>query len=71
MADGLGRLLVLLGLALAGVGALVWLLEGTPLGRLPGDIVWRRGSFTVFIPLATSLLLSIALTLLLNLLLRR
>ena len=55
------------GLAIAGVGAL--LLLGVPLGRLPGDLVFRRGNLTVYIPLATSLLISVALTVIL--LLRR
>ena len=40
----MGRLLVLLGLAIAGVGLLVML--GVPFGRLPGDIYVRRGSVT-------------------------
>lgn len=70
---GLGKLLVFLGLAITAFGLLVLLLEAAPfgLGRLPGDIVWRRGNFTLFLPLATSLLISLVLTLLLNLLLRR
>jgi len=58
---------VVAGLAIAGVGAL--LLLGVPLGRLPGDLVFRRGNLTVYIPLATSLLISVALTVIL--LLRR
>ncbi len=41
-----------------------------PLGRLPGDIVYQRGNFTCVFPLATSLLLSVVLTVLLNLLAR-
>lgn len=68
---GFGRLLILMGLGLVALGALLWLVEASPLGRLPGDIVWRRGNFTLFVPLATSLLLSLVLTLVLNLLLRR
>jgi hypothetical protein len=63
-----GRFLIILGLALAGIGVLVSV--GLPLGRLPGDIVIRRGSFTMYVPLATGLLLSIALTLILSLLRR-
>jgi len=43
---------------------------GLPLGRLPGDIVVQRGPVTCVFPLATSLLLSVLLTLLLNLLAR-
>jgi hypothetical protein len=34
----------------------------TPLGRLPGDIVYRRGNFTFYFPLVTSILLSVLLT---------
>ncbi len=59
----MGKILVVTGLALAGVGALLML--GLPLGRLPGDIVYRRDNLTVYIPIATSVLASVALTLLL------
>jgi len=41
------------------------------LGKLPGDIVYRRGNTTIIIPIVTSLLLSLILTLLLNLIFRR
>lgn len=61
----LGRLLVLIGLGIAGVGLLVML--GVPFGRLPGDIVVRRGSFSFYFPLVTSIILSILLTLILAL----
>jgi hypothetical protein len=58
----LGKLLVLIGLAIAGLGLLVMI--GLPFGRLPGDFVFRRGSFSFYLPLATSIVLSILLTLL-------
>lgn len=58
----MGKLLVIIGLAIAAVGAAVML--GVPLGRLPGDIVVRRGAFTFYFPLATSVVLSVVLTLL-------
>jgi uncharacterized protein HemY len=61
----MGKLLVLLGLAIAGVGLLVML--GVPFGRLPGDIAVRRGNFSFYFPLATSIILSILLTLIFNL----
>ena len=61
----LGKLLVLIGLGIAGVGLLVML--GVPFGRLPGDIVVRRGSFCFYFPLVTSIILSILLTLILAL----
>jgi hypothetical protein len=58
----LGRLLVIVGLGIAFVGLLVTL--GIPFGRLPGDLVVRRGRFSFYFPLATSIVLSILLTLL-------
>jgi len=61
----LGKVLVLIGLGIAGVGLLVML--GVPFGRLPGDIVVRRGSFSFYFPLVTSIILSILLTLILAL----
>jgi hypothetical protein len=68
----LGRLLLLGGAALLALGAILLLLgRVVPGGRLPGDIVVTRGPVTCFIPLATSLLLSLLLTILLNLWLRR
>ena len=60
----MGKLLVLIGLAVAALGALMMI--GVPLGRLPGDIVVRRGSFSFYFPLATSIVVSILLTLLLG-----
>jgi hypothetical protein len=64
----LGRLLVVVGVIITGIGLLVML--GLPIGRLPGDITVRRGSFTFYFPLATSILASILLTLLMSLLRR-
>ena len=57
----MGRALVLIGLAVAAIGLLV--MAGFPLGRLPGDWTIRRGAFTFYFPLATSILLSILLAL--------
>jgi hypothetical protein len=58
----MGKFLVLAGLAIAAVGLLVML--GIPFGRLPGDIVVRRGSFSFYFPVVTSIIVSILLTLL-------
>jgi hypothetical protein len=59
----IGRALVVLGAILLVVGLVVMLLGRVPfLGRLPGDVVYRRGNFTLFFPLATSILLSLILT---------
>ena len=58
----MGKALVVVGLVVAGLGALMML--GVPLGRLPGDFAVRRGNFSFYFPLATSIILSILLTLL-------
>jgi hypothetical protein len=58
-----GKTLVLLGLGIAALGLLV--MAGVPFGRLPGDFAIRRGNFSFYFPLATSIILSIILTLLL------
>jgi len=60
-----GKSLVLIGVAIALLGLAV--MAGLPLGRLPGDIVVRRESFTFYFPLTTAVLLSVVLTLLLAL----
>lgn len=57
----LGALLVVIGLALWKAPAARWLFW---IGRLPGDIYVRRGDFTFYFPLATSIIISIVLTIL-------
>lgn len=67
----LGKVLILVGLLLVVLGVIFSLGAKTPwLGQLPGDIIFRRGNFTVYFPLATSLLISVMLTLVLYLLKR-
>src|SRR4029450_9958767 len=61
----MGKLLVLIGLGITALGLLVML--GIPFGRFPGDIYVRRGNFSFYFPLATSLIVSILLTVLLPL----
>ena len=58
----MGKTLILIGLAVAGIGLLVML--GVPFGRLPGDFMVRRGSVSFYFPLTTSIVLSIVATLL-------
>ena len=65
----MGRTLIVLGLLIAGVGLLVSF--GLPIGRLPGDITIRRGNFTFYFPLVTSIIASIVLTLIMMLFSRR
>ncbi|PYR27386.1 MAG: DUF2905 domain-containing protein [Acidobacteria bacterium] len=61
----MGKTLVIIGLSIAGLGLVMML--GLPLFRLPGDFYVKRGTFTFYFPLATSIVLSILLTLLLAL----
>ncbi len=60
----MGRLLIILGIVLIAAGLLWPLLQKAGLGRLPGDIVIERESFRVYLPITTSLLISMALSLL-------
>jgi uncharacterized protein YybS (DUF2232 family) len=62
----LGKMLVVVGLVIAVVGALLWAGVGKGwLGRLPGDIHYTRNNFTFHFPLVTCLLLSLLLSLVL------
>lgn len=58
----MGKLLLIVGLVISGIGLLVML--GVPFGRLPGDFAVKRGNFAFYFPLTTSIILSILLTLL-------
>ena len=57
----MGKTLIIVGLVIAAVGAVISL--GVPLGRLPGDFTYRRGNFSFYFPLTTSILVSVVLTL--------
>ena len=63
MAD-VARMLVMLGVALVVIGGIVILLgrTGLPLGRLPGDIVYRGKSTTFYFPLASCILISVVIS---------
>jgi hypothetical protein len=63
----LGKVLVIVGLGLACVGALFWVGERLGLGRLPGDVHVRGKNFVFEFPIVTSILVSIVLTVVLNL----
>jgi hypothetical protein len=69
----IGRWIILGGIGLLILGGVVWFAGklGLPLGRLPGDVRIEREGFSCFVPLASSLLISILLTILLNLFLRQ
>ena len=68
----IGRWLLIFGVIVAAAGGLLWLADriGLPLGRLPGDIHVEREGFSCFVPLASSILISVLLTLAINLLAR-
>ncbi len=63
----MGRVLVTLGVALVVIGGIVMLLgrTGLPLGRLPGDVLYRGKNATFYFPLATSILISVVLSIVL------
>jgi DUF2905 family protein len=68
----IGRFLIVLGVVIVLAGAVLVLAGRLPwLGRLPGDIVVRREHVTFYFPIVTSIVLSVVLTLLLNLFWRR
>jgi hypothetical protein len=67
----LGRTLIGLGLLIALIGVVVMFWGRFRLPRLPGDLVVRHDGTTFFFPLATSIIVSIVLTVLLNLLRRK
>ncbi|MCS7222491.1 MAG: DUF2905 domain-containing protein [Anaerolineae bacterium] len=71
MLNEMARWLIFVGGAMVVIGLLLLLAGRLPgLGRLPGDILIQKGNFTFFAPLGTMLLLSIVLTILLNLVIR-
>ena len=66
-----GRALLLFGVVLLVVGGVLIVAEKLGLGRLPGDLVVERKGFRLYVPIATSILLSVVLTAVLNLFFRR
>jgi hypothetical protein len=63
--ESLGRILIVFGLLIAALGLLLLLGGRIPfLGRLPGDIVIQRDNVTIYLPIVTSIVLSVLLTLL-------
>ena len=63
----MGRILVVLGVALVVIGGIVMLLgrTGVPLGRLPGDFLYRGKNTTFYFPLASSIVISVVLSIVL------
>jgi Protein of unknown function (DUF2905) len=69
--EGIGKLFIGVAIVLLVLGALFLLLGRLGLDRIPGDLVFRRGDLTVYLPIGLMILLSIVGTILLNLFLRR
>jgi hypothetical protein len=69
--SGLGRILLVAAVVIAVVGIILILAGRGLIPRLPGDISIQRKNFRFYLPLGTSILVSVILTLLLNLFLRR
>jgi hypothetical protein len=67
----IGRYLLVGALVLAATGGLLLLAGGLGLGRLPGDFAFGRKNVRVYMPIATSIVLSVVATIVLNLLARR
>ncbi|OSS42197.1 hypothetical protein DESAMIL20_1750 [Desulfurella amilsii] len=60
--QSIGKILIFAGVMLVLFGLLLSFSSKLPFGRLPGDIIIKKGNFTFYFPLATSILLSIILT---------
>ena len=56
----MGKTLIIVGLLIAGIGLLIQF--GVPIGRLPGDVVIRRGQSTFYFPIVTCIVVSVVLT---------
>ena len=64
--SGFGKILIVIGLVIAGIGGLILLGGKIPwIGRLPGDFYYKGKNFTFYFPLATSIIVSIILTIIL------
>jgi hypothetical protein len=68
MLPQLGKILILFGALIIIAGVILLFADRIPfLGKLPGDIVYRKGNFTLYVPIVTMLVISVLLTILLNL----
>ncbi len=68
MGAGIGKLMILIGIIFIVLGGIFWLAPNIPfLGKLPGDIDYKSGNFRFYFPVVTCIILSILLTILLNL----
>jgi hypothetical protein len=68
--QGIGKMIVIAGLALAVLGLVIWLGGRLGLGSLPGDMRFSNESWGCYVPIASMIVLSILLTIVVNVLLR-
>jgi hypothetical protein len=64
--EELGRVLLIAGAVLLALGAIFMMADKFPIGRLPGDLKFGNEKFSIYIPVATCVLLSVVLTLIFN-----
>jgi hypothetical protein len=70
--ESLGRMLIYIGVVTVLIGGFFILVAKVPwFGKLPGDFVWRRDGLTIYVPIVTMILVSLVLTVLLNIIWRR
>jgi hypothetical protein len=69
--EGMGKLLIIAGVVLIGLGVLFTLGAKFGMGRLPGDIFIHKGNYSFYFPIVSSIVLSLVLTLLFNFISRR
>jgi hypothetical protein len=70
--EPLGRMLLYIGVVLVLIGGFFILMSRVPwFGRLPGDISFNRGGLTIYVPITTMVIVSLVLTLLMNLVWRK
>lgn len=69
--QGLGKLIIILGISLVVIGLLITFAPKIPLlGKLPGDFYFKRGNASFYFPLATSILVSVIITIILSVIFR-
>jgi hypothetical protein len=68
--EQIGRILIIVGIVVLVLGVIFLLLGRTQIGKLPGDISFSSGNFTCFVPIVSMILLSLLLTLILNVVIR-
>lgn len=66
--QAIGKMIMFLGAVFLLVGVLVYFAARMGLGRIPGDIVYKKGNFTFYFPVVTSLIISLILTVIMLLL---